>query len=80
MREDVGERTSYEGAASHDDDVFARNFEVAAFEDLLNAVRRAGQKAFFAAHEATEVDRMEAIDIFVGRDAVEGGLFVKAFG
>ena len=80
LEQDVGHGLAHDVAAAHDDDVLARDLHAAALQELLNAMRGAGQEAGLSDHHLADVHRMESVHILVGGDGLDHAVFVDVLG
>ena len=80
LHEHHGDRLANDLAAAHDDHVGPGRGNLMPQEDLLDAVRSAGQEQRPALHDAADVLGMEGVDVLQRRDGVQHAGRVDALG
>ena len=74
MEQEHGHRFTDDVAAPDDDGVLTGDRNVVTPENLNDAVGRAGAQAGASGREQADVERMETVDIFFGRDGEQDAL------
>ena len=79
-RQQQSDRATDCDASSDYHHVRACNRDLVAAQEMQDSARGARQRGFLAQHQSTEVDRVQAVGVLVGVDALEGCVLVKVLG